>query len=356
MKYFFILLLTGLINFNTPSTYGATTPGEETSEQSQPTSPPTKQTENTQEQAQSEETTNKQNGETSANPRPETESTRVPATLVPPLTRATDAADVSTVILQPEQLYLEHTRIGQAVIEGNVEEYKEALAELTKVFNTSLSEILKKRTSKEENLLDLMIITEKNREYFTSEMFHLLVFKALSNQGLAATQETQLLLDKAHQSNNELAIRLLSSMEQIFQQHTASYKEAAAQHTADYKEAAAQHTKESIDLRTQIISLAKRQYSKTKIFVNTGLATAGGVLSIWGYKLFTQASPNVTSPLPQITEFLSTVSDKEMAIGVMAVGVGVAAKGAHKCVKTFVRRRQLNKQQKQLNRDTPVSF
>lgn len=314
MKYFFVLLLAGLISFNTPSTYGATTPGEETSEQSQPTSPPVKQTENTKGQAQSEET------------------------IVEPLLPKPEKATVEQP-LKLEPLYLEHTRVGKAVIEGNVEEYKAALAELTEVFNTSLPDILKKRTSKEETLLDLMITTKKNREYFTSEMFHLLVFKALFSKGLTATQETQLLLDRAHQARNEIAIRLLSSIETVFEQHETEYKETTEQ-----------YIEKSIKLRKQLINLAKRQYSKTKIVVNTGLATAGGALSIWGYKLLTQTSPYVTSPLPQITEFLSTVSDKEVAIGVMAVGVGVAAKGTHKCVKTFTRRRQLNRERRQLNR------
>lgn len=314
MKYFFALLLTGLISFNTPSTYGATTQGEEASEQLQPTSPPAKQAEDTKGQAQSEETTTEPPA-----PKPEEATAEQP--------------------FKPKPLYLEHTRIGRAVIEGNVEEYKAALAELIEVFNTSLPDVLKKRTSKEETLLDLMIIAEKNREYFTSEMFHLLVFKALFSKGLTATQETQLLLDRAHQAKNEIAIRLLSSIETVFKQYETEYKETTAQ-----------HTEESIRLREQIINLAKRQYSKTKIAFNTGLATAGGALSIWGYKLFTQSSPHVTSPLPQVTEFLATVSDKDVAVGVMAVGVGVAAKGAHKCVKTFARRRQLNREHRQLNR------
>ncbi len=378
MKYFSALLLTGFISFNIPSTYGATTPGKENPEQPQPTSPPAKQTENTEGTPQTnEEITAEQppkpenkdaapptqqaenadgkpqakEGATTAARAPRTEGTTAPATPPTPLllTGPTDKEPKDTQwkdpFTQQEQLYLEDTRIGRAVMEGNIEEYKAALAELTKIFNTPLFDILKKRTSNGENLLDLMITTEKNREYFASEMFHLLVLKTLSKQGLPAIQEVQLLLERAHQANNELSIRLLSSLETVLKQHET-----------DYKEMTAQHTEESINLREQIIELTKRRYSKTKIAINTGLATAGGALSIWGYKLLTQASPNVVSPVPQIAEMLSTVSDKEVAIGAMAIGVGIAAKGAHKCVRTFMQRRRLNRAQRDLNRERPASF
>ena len=348
MKYFFTLLLIGFIHLNIPPVYGAETPGEKNTEQSQESPLPTQETKiaNGQQPKPTEETTTAEQHskptEDSAldtlSPKTKSEDTkRSTFTLVESID---EHSKNESPPLTQELIYLEHTLIGRAIIEGNIEEYKAALTELTEVFNTSFSDILQKRTSNEDTLLELMIATEKNTEYFTSEMFYLLVFKMLSDQGLPAIIETQLLLDKANQVNNELAARLLSSLETLFNQYET-----------DYKEMTAQHAEESISLREQIINLAKNQYSKTKIALNIGMATLGGALSVWGYKLFTHSSPNVVSPAPQIAELLSTVSGKEVAIGAMAVGAVVAASKIHKCGRTFMRRRQLNRQQRELNRE-----
>jgi len=296
---------------------------------------------------------------------------------------------------------LENTKIGKAVIEGKIEAYKDALNELA-LFNTPLDEILQKRTSNGKNLIDLMIENKTNREFFTNKIFKLFALNILhilspNPDNILQTlndsiTQIQTLIKKAKQANNETAVSMFTSLQNLFTQYntvftaiktehntelnkiaqkeketakqykdkikelkeqydmlaesTQGKEETAKQHENNIKELTKQHQETYIDMRKQIIALLKKY--KNRLLSNTGMFVSGGALSLWGYdKLSSFSSASFMSP--QFTEFLLTISDKEAGAAALAGGAGLAAIGLYKCYRSIKQGGQIKEQQKQLD-------
>lgn len=240
---------------------------------------------------------------------------------------------------------LRETNIGRAILEGNIDAYVDALKELTEVFGTSFQSLLQKETAEGDTLLDLMIETTKNREFFTSEMFHLLVFHVLIDTSMdRSLAKIQPLLEKAKQANNQLAVTLLSDLATLVAKHHGDYSVVESNYRTNYEE-----LKRQRKLKEQVIELARNHYSKTNIVIKAGFTTLAGALTAWGYKLFTNASPDAASfsYAPQISEFLAKVSEKDISIATMAIGAALAAAGLQQCGKAFSRWRKVNNIRKQ---------
>ena len=265
-----------------------------------------------------------------------------PASETDPLARqestTLEATDTDSKIMS-----LRETNIGKAILEGNIEAYVTALKELTEIFGTSFQSLLKKQTAEGDTLLDLMIETKKNREFFTSEMFHLLIFHVLIDTSLSRSfSQIQPLLEKARRVNNELAVTLLSDLETLVAKYNTDYSTIESKYTETRTELTRQK-----ELKEQVIELSRSHYSKMNIVWKAGFTALAGALAGWGYKLFTNASPDATSYAPQISEFLSKVSDKDISIATMAIGAALAAAGIHQCGKAFSRWRKVNNIRKQ---------
>ena len=297
---------------------------------------------------------------------------------------------------------LDETRVGRAIIEGDIEAYKEALNEL-KEFNTPLSEILQKSTSDRKKIFDLLIEVKKNKDFFANELVNLFVLKmqilhsqsvspVSSNSNLIA--ETQAILEKAKQENNESVVLMFTQLENLFTQYDKDFKTIKEQYGEELiklqkeqetvkvlyeekikeltenqekelaeavqkeqetvkalyedkiKELIKQHQETSITMRKQLINLIKKH--KPRFFTNTAVFLSGGGLSAWfGYDWFSSQAANVVSP--QITEFFSIVSDKEIGAAAMALGAVLTTKGLFKCYKSFRQGREIKEHQKQLN-------
>ena len=385
MKYLFTLLLTGFISFNVLAN-PETPPDDETPKPSQETYL----------QKSSVETETNTVNLLKSQPDDQQPSTEAE-------TQKTDSTPPEQLILLTTQEMLEKplsnkkkspqlesitnlqdTKIGRAIIAGDIEAYEDALNEL-KSFDIPLTDILQKTTSDKKDLIDLLI--EANMDFFTNEMFNLFVAKILTLHSqntprvLSTTSiaETQTLLEKARQVNNERAVLMLTNLQNLFIQYDRELiaikeiynkeliklkeehgKELAetiqrenetvkALYEEKNRELTEQHQETAIAMGKQIIELIKKH--KNRFYLDTGVFLSGGVLSVWGYQLFSSPAVNVVSP--QITEFFSIVSDKEIGAVSMALGAGLAVKGLskvlYKCYNSVKQRKQIKKHQRQLD-------
>ena len=409
MKYFFSLLLVGLIGFNIPISYGATeildesanlpiqTPGVKSKDQPQETAtPPDASSEAVETGKQNPATEGTETvllpppaKETAATPKTETAEAQSaqPTTAeerVPEGERAAEAEVADTQrpdakpaeaqpitaeertaeepatrgtikdlegLLHPHRperkeplltaeitqngiMSLRETNIGRAIMEGKIEDYIAALKELTEVFNVPL------KGTTIFDLMKLMIETTKNREFFAGEMFYLLVFHVLIDTSTTRSlSHIRPLLEKAKQVNNEMAFKLLYGLETLVTKYENSYSTLEA----SYRDTRTELTRQK-DLKEQVIELVRNHYSKTNIALKAGFTALAGALTAWGYKLFTNASTDAVSfsYAPQISEFLSKVSDKDISIATMTIGAVLAAAGIQQCGKAFWRRRKVN--------------
>lgn len=350
MKHLSTLLLIGFVGFNIPASNGAT-PTDDPAGKLQETSqdPSFAKPENANEDPQTQRITPLKdviNPDTPQKPGPliygpdgnPISQSKSPAEEEKPPIPLTERAEEErtpnkNLSTQQQPTNLEHTRIGRAVIEGNREEYKAALYELTTIFNTSLSDILQKKTSDGENIIDLMLATKENRTFFTIEAVNLTAIKIVADKSIRPTDHIKPVLEKAKQVNNELAVQLLSAFHttlKAFEKETTAMKE--------------QHETESTALKEQLLELVKKH--TPKFYRNAGFSALGGVLAVWGYKVFSLSS-NVLSS--QIVESFSNISDKDIGVAAMIGGGALAIKGALGCKKSFQKHRQLRNQKKQLN-------
>ena len=359
MKHLFTLLLIGFVGFNIPASNGTTPTDDpagkpqETSEASQ--DPSFAKPENASGESQAKEATPFKNlinpvsppksspliygldGNPISSSKPSTETEENPLIL---LTERTEepASDKNLSPQYEQQTNFENTKIVRAIKEGNIEEYKVALNELTKVFNTSVSDILQKKTSSGENLIDLMLATKENSTFFTIEAFNLLAIKIVSDKSIKPTDHIKPAIEKAKQVNNELAVQLFSNFYitlKEFEKEIIAIKQ--------------KHEPESTALKEQILGLVKKYNSKI-LYRNAGFTALGLSLAALGGKMFSLSSYNVLSS--QIVESFSNISDKDIGAALMLGGGALVIKGAIGCKKSFQKRRQLKKQRKQLNAET----
>ena len=131
---------------------------------------------------------------------------------------------------QSPKISLENTNIANAVIEGDIQKYQQAIQELSTFFNISIHEILNKQTSNGKTLDILMITPKQNQEYFATELIHLLTMntiRSLNKEDVKHefSHETSIidnhrnkineLIKIAQEAKNQTAIKLLEDFDII---------------------------------------------------------------------------------------------------------------------------------------------
>ena len=435
MKHLITLFLAGFISFNGMASQEGNPPDGKTSKPDQENSqePPSSDTEKTNEQT--EITDHKETGSSADETEKNTDGLESQAEDQQPFTEVKASAQTQktdnnstekSILLTTKEVLeespsqqestnnLDETNIGRAVIEGDPEAYKAALNEL-KEFNISIPDILQKRTSDKKNLPDLMIEAEKNRDFFTNEMFNLFVLNILTldfknNPQVLSDSivQTQALIEKASQVNNEMAVLMLTNLQNLLTQYNTEFttikenhnkelteiaqnaKDIAKQYDetikkmteealeeqgtskqyenkikeltelidsahreqetakANYenktKELTEQQQEVYISMRKQTIDLLKKY--KNRLYRSIGVMGTGGALSLWGFEKLSSSAKFIS---PQIMEFLPTISNREVGAVAITVGTALGAIGLYKCYRSITQNQEIKEQQRQLD-------
>ena len=410
MKHLITLFLAGFISFNGMASQEGNPPDGKTSKPDQENSqePPSSDTEKTNEQT--EITDHKETGSSADETEKNTDGLESQAEDQQPFTEVKASAQTQktdnnstekSILLTTKEVLeespsqqestnnLDETNIGRAVIEGDPEAYKAALNEL-KEFNISIPDILQKRTSDKKNLPDLMIEAEKNRDFFTNEMFNLFVLNILTldfknNPQVLSDSivQTQALIEKASQVNNEMAVLMLTNLQNLLTQYNTEFTTIKENHNKElteiaqnakdiakqYDETIKKMTEEALEeqgtskqyenkikelteqqqevyisMRKQTIDLLKKY--KNRLYRSIGVMGTGGALSLWGFEKLSSSAKFIS---PQIMEFLPTISNREVGAVAITVGTALGAIGLYKCYRSITQNQEIKEQQRQLD-------
>lgn len=325
MKYFFSLLL--LITLSASFSYGADQP-KDTAETAQET-------------PLGRGTTGKQNPTTegaAAIPRPPPAKETTDRERLPLLEETTRPASAngsreSLASAQPEEqtsdyfthlpnswdgtvtLPLEETSLGRAVIEGDIQAYKMALIELNKGFTVELKHILRMKTTDGKSLMDLMISTEINRDFFTREMMRLLMITSGANTpNLLAIIDS--LLKTAQQVNNNKAFESLMAFQGLI----------------------AEFESDQINMKNFIVDLLNKPRHRFKVLSGITYTAVGTLVTVLGYKVLTSTliiSNNLPTFIASIPPVVTNNIDTVVGAGSTAAGVSLGLIGINHCRRAF---------------------
>ena len=223
---------------------------------------------------------------------------------------------------------LEQIRVGKSIIEGDIEEYKEAIKELRDGLGFSLFEILELKTSSKNNILDLMIQAEKNREYFAREMQYFIISVAVLNENSVfhLLFNIQSRLRVAIEANNHIAVEYLSGIQQLI----IKFKE------------------DHIAVQEKMLRLLEKSKHNTSLLSSGIYTIVGGLLAVVGYKTFSSSFKimDIASP---ITSLVIENSDRA-ALGAAAIATGAVGviRGVQVCKRAFSKARNLKKERQRL--------
>ena len=222
-------------------------------------------------------------------------------------------------------VFLEETFIGRAVINGDKDAYKATLAELTAGFSVKLIDVLTKKTSDGETLLELMITAKAHQDFFNTEMMALLTGIAITDMANVSTYINSL-LRKAQQSKNNQAIRSLTTFKTLYEKTE----------------------RDSISSKESMLQLLKNSKHNIK-FTSAGIYVVTGVLAIALGERFVSSATSLAELIALIPPNISANANQLVGWGGIAVGTALGVKGLSRCKKAFRQSRQLKQQKQQLN-------
>ena len=237
---------------------------------------------------------------------------------------------------------LERLPLAKAIIEGNIEVYENSLEQL-KHFNIKPTSILQIQDKDKMFLSELMITTDKNKEYFARELLHLLIFTTLENSFNLSLMKPDIksYINLAREFNNQPAIQLLTDF------HSLLYTVK----------------KNTLHKEEMILQLLKRSKDRPKYTTAGKYLVAGGIMALIGYELFNpsyislmvkEALPEILSSekvtdIPLIVKNTIANNNKMIGGGIVALGIGLGATASIKCKKAFSNSRFLRRQKRNLN-------
>ena len=230
---------------------------------------------------------------------------------------------------------LKNTELAEAIITGDIEKYEKALSDLTS-FDLSLPGLMEYTDLEGNTLLDLMIKTKENREYFNQQVLNILtlLFNKQNNPWkvqldptgsvVAFTAKVNNLLLKAESAGNTQAVQMLRSIKTMFQYHEENF---------------ISNEEHRFKMKSAVEQLKKQTPSVRSIALQALVSTTGIVL---GYRLVTNAS------LPML-DFTNLFLPTDWAItpvhiaGAALLGVGgeYAVRAFKSCKKAFQNRKTI---------------